>query len=236
MSTLYENIPSRPVVVREIEGKGKGLVTTRTLKPGELVLAEFPLLIGFITHTGGQGSPGESLGLRVRSLIQSFNGLVPEQQALVMTLHAQEATKNSVNHPELGEKDKKLLRIFGSNNIEVDKDRSGLYETASRINHSCSPNAFWQVEASNTKLTVRTCRAVDAEEEIVVDYHMFNNFPTRTERLSIIHGARLFICRFAKLKRITGNLVLSPGAIFARCPSQRWRGMIVRGRGFDSCS
>ena len=121
---IYEHLPSRPVVIRELGGKGKGLVATRSLKPGELVLVELPLLVGSITP--GQGSSGESSGLKVRSLIQSFNRLGPEQQALVMALHAPEATKNSVNRPGLGEEEKKLLRIFRSNNIEVDKDRCGL--------------------------------------------------------------------------------------------------------------
>ena len=214
-------------MIREVEGKGKGLVTTRTLKPGELVLVEFPLLIGSITHTGlrigGEGSSGESSGLRVRSLIQSFNGLGPEQKALVMALHAPEATKNYVNHPELSEEDRKLLRIFGSNNIEVDKGRCGLYEITSRINHSCSPNAFWGVDASDTKLTVQTCRSVEMGEEIVVDYYMFNLFPVRQERISRILEDRLFICRCLKLKHRL--LLLSAGAIFARCLRQRWRGM-----------
>ena len=180
-------------MIRELGGKGKGLVATRSLKPGELVLVELPLLVGSITP--GQGSSGETLGLKVRSLIQSFNRLGPEQQTLVMALHAPEATKNSVNRPGLGEEEKKLLRIFGSNNIEVDKDRCGLYEKASRINHSCSPNAFWQVEASTTKLTVRTCRGVEVGEEIVVDYYMFDLFLLHKERISKILEDRLFICR-----------------------------------------
>ena len=190
------------MLIRELGEKGKGLVATRSLKPGENVLIELPLLVGSInwSRIGGQGSPGESSGLRVRSLIQSFNRLAPEHQALAMSLHAPEATKNSVNHPELGEEEKRLLRVFESNNIEIDQDRCGLYEKASRINHSCSPNAFWRVEASDTKLTVRTCRGVEEGEEIVVDYYMFDVFLLRQERISKILEERLFICRFLELK------------------------------------
>ena len=98
--------------------------------------------------------------------------------------------KQPFNHPELGEEEKKLLRVF-----ELDKDRCGLYEKASRINHSCSPNAFWQVEASSTKLTVRTCQGVEVGEEIVVDYYMFDVFLLHKERISKILEDRLFICR-----------------------------------------
>ena len=38
----------RPVAIRDIKGKGKGLVATRSLKEGEVVLQELPLLVGHL--------------------------------------------------------------------------------------------------------------------------------------------------------------------------------------------
>jgi len=183
------------VAIRDIKGKGKGLVATRFLKEGEVVLQELPLLVGHLTSsTAWTGGP-QATSLLVKKLVQTFNNLVPEQQALVLSLHAPEHSESRVNHPELGEKEKRLLRIFASNNIEIDQERCGLYEVASRINHSCSPNAYWEARSKDTKLTVRTCQAVALGEEAVVDYYIFDNFPTREERLTKINKERLFACR-----------------------------------------
>ena len=168
----------RPVAIRDIKDKGKGLVATRSLKEGEVVLQELPLLVGQLTSsTAWTGAP------QVTSL-------------LVKKLHAPEHSESCVNHPELGEKEKRLLRIFASNNIEIDQERCGLYEVASRINHSCSPNAYWQARSKDTKLTVRTCQDVAVGEEVVVDYYIFDNFPTREERMTKINNERLFMCRY----------------------------------------
>ena len=99
------------------------------------------------------------------------------------------------------EEERSFLRIVDVNAFgNSDKGNSGLYATICRINHSCSPNAFWGVDASDTKLTVQTCRSVEMGEEIVVDYYMFNLFPVRQERISRILEDRLFICRFLELK------------------------------------
>ena len=186
----------RPVAIRDIKGKGKGLVATRSLKQGEVVLQELPLLVGHLTSsTAWTGGP-QTTSLLVKKLVQTFNNLLPEQQALVLSLHAPEHSESRVNHPELEEKEKRLLRIFASNNIEIDQERCGLYEVASRINHSCSPNAYWEARSKDTKLTVRTCQAVAVGEEVVVDYYIFDNFPTREERLTKINNERLFMCRY----------------------------------------
>merc|ERR1712004_562170 len=119
----------RPVAIRDIKDKGKGLVATRSLKEGEVVLQELPLLVGQLTSsTAWTGAP-QVTSLLVKKLVQTFNNLVPEQQALVLSLHAPEHSESCVNHPELGEKEKRLLRIFASNNIEIDHhERCGLYE------------------------------------------------------------------------------------------------------------
>ena len=194
---LCLTINIRPVAIRDIKDKGKGLVATRSLKQGEVVLQELPLLVGQLTSsTAWTGAP-QVTSLLVKKLVQTFNNLVPEQQALVLSLHAPEHSESCVNHPELGEKEKRLLRIFASNNIEIDHhERCGLYEVASRINHSCSPNAYWQARSKDTKLTVRTCQDVAVGEEVVVDYYIFDNFPTREERMTKINNERLFMCRY----------------------------------------
>ena len=194
---LCLTINIRPVAIRDIKDKGKGLVATRSLKQGEVVLQELPLLVGQLTSSRAWTGAPQVTSLLVKKLVQTFNNLVPEQQALVLSLHAPEQTESCVNHPELGEKEKRLLRIFASNNIEIDHhERCGLYEVASRINHSCSPNAYWQARSKDTKLTVRTCQAVAVGEEVVVDYYIFDNFPTREERLTKINNERLFMCRY----------------------------------------
>ena len=194
---LCLTINIRPVAIRDIKDKGKGLVATRSLKEGEVVLQELPLLVGQLTSSTARTGAPQATSLLVKKLVQTFNNLVPEQQALVLSLHAPEQTESCVNHPELGEKEKRLLRIFASNNIEIDHhERCGLYEVASRINHSCSPNAYWQARSKDTKLTVRTCQAVAVGEEVVVDYYIFDNFPTREERMTKINNERLFMCRY----------------------------------------
>ena len=53
------------------------------------------------------------------------------------------------------------------------KNKSGLYKTISRINHSCAPNAVWswiEGDESKVEIQVRVVREIKEGDEILVSY------------------------------------------------------------------
>jgi len=185
-----------------IPGKGQGLVATAKLPVGTILITEPPL----ITTDDDRETAVEKL----KEIARQFSLLSPEQKIQILSLHdpgslgfvldfALMEISNFATE-EVG----KAVRIFCGNAIslcnhkEMGINKSGLYPTISRINHSCVPNVVWSWIQSDTKRAikqVRVIREICEGDEILASYcEATDSFPTKVERQRLLERWR-FICK-----------------------------------------
>ena len=169
-----------PYKLVQIEGKGRGLVATRTLEVGELVLSERAFL-----------------KISFKSKITSFFRLIefePEIRAKLMNLSCPaDSSLKDFDDNQI------LQRKFEANCIAmhtgVENDASLVFEMILMINHSCVPNVVWFPEdADETRKEVRACRRIQEGEEIVASYIELAQLPLRQQRREMLRP-RGFFCR-----------------------------------------
>lgn len=140
--------------VKEIEGKGLGAVATKDFEPGELVLAEYPI-IPVRTNEGGDAWNEE--------LHRQYDQLTPEAQAEVFKLH-----DTCLQKPE-----KSLEGILWTNCIS--RDSGARFDVAicllvSRFNHSCSPNLEQSWDEGTGQAYLVAAEHIKAGEELFTHY------------------------------------------------------------------
>ena len=183
---LTEKMPSKempevtpaPYKLLQVEGKGRGLVATRTLEVGELVLSEKAFL-----------------KIPSRDVIsKSFCHLDADVEAKLMNLSCPaDAMFEKLSQEKMLENMSKiLLRKFGANRMEVlsgggATGDSVVFETMSMINHSCIPNVVWLTEeVDKTRKEVRVCRRIQEGEEIVASYIDLWELPLKQKRREML--------------------------------------------------
>jgi len=176
----------------DIPGKGEGLVASANLVPGTIIVEEKPLIV-------------VDSAFAVIQVLPKFQALSDDKKTAVMALYDPGDELNTkYRHLSQDEMDKKVLRIFEANSIdlcshqEMNINKSGLYQLISKINHSCSPNVIWTwIKEDSTKSIkqVRVIRDIKAGEEIVTSYLMTNEyFPIRKERIKTLRMKWFFTC------------------------------------------
>lgn len=143
-------------VIKDIPGRGKGLVAKRPIRKWEVVLVDFPAML---THVDVFDSVDSET--RGDLLEQAVQQLPNHQQDEVLSLARSTG----------GEPIEDILKtnIFG---VELDLEipHSGLFPTASRINHNCSPNVFWRYSVRTLAIEVIAMRDIETGEEITQSY------------------------------------------------------------------
>ena len=121
----------------QIPGKGQGLVASRKLYPGTIICTEKPLIM-------------VNTVCAVNEIYPVFKSLHEDKKTALMSLFDPGDVLNSKYRLlTQDETERKVLRIFEANSIslcghqEMNINKSGLYQTISKINHSCSPNVIW---------------------------------------------------------------------------------------------
>jgi hypothetical protein len=128
-----------------IPGKGMGMIATRDIENGELIIQEEPV---FDVRRYS----------RIDYLVDQFKKLSSTEQEAVMNLH------NA--HPEFGE----LHGIMNTNSLKRG-DNSILCLEVSRFNHSCLPNAEYTF--SEPYQRVYAIRNIKKGDELCVSYSVF---------------------------------------------------------------
>lgn len=172
--------------VVEVPGKGRGLVATKVLEVGDLVVSEKPLLT-----LKCQPTPRD-----FRVTMANFEKLTPEKKGVILAMEETGEVKLSAGFCLLNDSEQQMARKFQAYAIDsgLDEDApSALYEHICLINHSCSPNVFW-TDGKETAQEVRVCRRIEVGEEIVAGYYVFSDFPLRQERRDKISRERQFLC------------------------------------------
>ena len=167
----------------EIEGKGRGLVATRNLEVGDLVVSEKAFL-----KLPDQLLPRPSYETMLRSS-ETMSRLQPDLRAKLMKL--------SCPADAILEDESQILCLkFKANSIGIYKSNdSAVFEVISMINHSCKPNVAWFTKEEDEMLKeVRVCRKIKEGEEIVLSYISLSSFPLRQQRMDELK-LRGFECR-----------------------------------------
>lgn len=135
--------------LQDVPGKGKGLVATKDIPKGTLILEEKPIMTG-----PKRLSPGFSLRSK-------FNALSQQQQQAFLSLHNVHPYRN---------RDEQYLGIFKTNGLPIIDDEGGLFIEICRINHACNSNACHQWNILLQRQTVYALRDIQKGEEITISY------------------------------------------------------------------
>ena len=142
----------RLYTIKSITGKGLGFVATSKIPKGARILLEVPLF----------KIPGsaEDIGSAEITVLREVRSLTKDQQRAFFALLNSKGRKYN---PILGIVTTNILPLGGSNN-------GGLFLEASRINHSCQPNAQHAWNDDLGHLTVHALRDIEADREITISY------------------------------------------------------------------
>ena len=138
-------------VLQPIEGKGKGLIATRAIKPGELILSEPPLFT-----TASLSNPAtfeKDLGAIVK-------GLSKDGQRTFLSLHNNSPGANPFSN---------IVRSNGyplGPNSEV----GAIFPLVARLNHACRPNAQHAWNEARGVEVVHAVRDIQEGEELTLSY------------------------------------------------------------------
>ncbi|KAJ7799295.1 hypothetical protein B0H14DRAFT_2903803 [Mycena olivaceomarginata] len=153
-----------------VPGKRMGLVSTRALKFGELILCERPLLVSARgIYTTAHPNYTREMQLQ-HTCAFAVDRMRPEDKAAFMEL-ANSHTKDG-SGPIVG--------IIRTNSVGIDglrpgvKDEMGMYSSVykntSRLNHSCSPNTAPHFDMASFSSSLYAVRDIAAGEELTFQY------------------------------------------------------------------
>jgi hypothetical protein len=203
---------SEAYVLQPIPGKGKGLIATRAIRPGELILSEPPLFT-----TASLSNPAtfeKDLGAIVK-------GLSKEGQRAFLSLHNNNPGANPFSN---------IVRSNGyplGPNSEV----GAIFPLVARLNHSCRPNAQHAWNEAKGIEVVHAVRDIQEGEELTLSYLAGGASTERQSRLEEYFG---FDCTCeacslpaAELKASDARLKRAQKSatpdVFAICLNGRWR-------------
>lgn len=143
----------KPYAIREIAGKGKGLVATTRIAKGTRLLSEAPVFT----------VP------RDNSNIQALEGIVENEVKRLNDDQRREFFDLTNIH---GNAHSRALGIARTNVLPLGSNAryGGLFIEASRINHSCRHNSQNTWNENIKRLTVHALRDIEAGQEITISY------------------------------------------------------------------
>ncbi|KAK4442758.1 SET domain-containing protein [Podospora aff. communis PSN243] len=167
-----------PYEVRDLPGKGKGVVATKRIQRGTVLMVEHAAVIGDtlfpsrVKRAVGRhmlqramarlGSKGEGAILELARSSRDPEG-VPAAEDLMKT--------NSFT-----------VKIGG-------KSHMALFPRVSRINHACKPSAITRFDEQSLSMTIRAVRNIEPGEEITLSYTDFGlSFHERQQQLKAKWG------------------------------------------------
>jgi len=162
--------------IKPIPGKGQGFIATSKISKGTRILLEAPLF----------KMPGsvEDVGSAESIVLREVKSLTRDQQRAFLALQNVKGRRYS---PFLGIAQTNMLPLG------ADDSSGGLFLEASRINHSCQPNAQHTWNASLRRLTVHALRDIEAGREITISY-ISSVSPGYAERQRYLRDEFSFAC------------------------------------------
>ncbi|KAF8208655.1 hypothetical protein K438DRAFT_2068491 [Mycena galopus ATCC 62051] len=174
-----------PYVVADLPGKGKGLIATRDIKQGELVLQESPL---FTVPTSSSQSPAAFVS-------RLLDSVAPEGRDAFLNLsyvhvHFPDGLDPETHPAEVA------LAIFQTNAVAAG-DRAGIFPRMARLNHGCSSafNVVYTWREREQQLFVHALRNISKGQELLTTYT--DTKRTRNERRKFLSEQYGFECTCA---------------------------------------
>ncbi|KZV74932.1 SET domain-containing protein [Peniophora sp. CONT] len=174
--------PKMVYEVRQVQGRGLGVLATEDIKAGDLILAERPLLVKMMWNpvrywkdmTEEEALRGAYVDLE-NTMEYICSRLTPKDLEAYKSLHNSHDTGGAgpltgiwrTNGFKLGVKDPSG---FDDGKEIKAREYSGVGANASRINHSCSPNAAFSFDMPSFSMEINALRPISKGEEITVAY------------------------------------------------------------------
>ncbi|TLD05442.1 uncharacterized protein PgNI_09231 [Pyricularia grisea] len=146
-----------PYEIRELPGRGKGVVATRAIRRWETVMVQFPSLVLLMDFWEAVESPKQSRRLLNKALRQ----LPVEEKGRIMALARNGGFQSQIE-------DVLRTNIFGIDLGGV--LHMGLFVQGSRINHNCQPNVYWKYDTKTMAQEVVALRDIEEGEELTHSY------------------------------------------------------------------
>lgn len=140
-------------IIESIPGKGQGAIASQDITPGTLLISEPPLLTTEVIT---------SIPTTEADLARALNALPREIQRAFLSLHN--------NYVGQGTPLSNIIRSNGYP-LGASSDVGGVFELASRLNHSCQPNAYHGWNPILEEHTVYAIQPISNGEEITLAYH-----------------------------------------------------------------
>ncbi|KAL8875205.1 MAG: hypothetical protein Q9198_006400 [Flavoplaca austrocitrina] len=178
-------------LVQHIPGRGKGYRALHSIAPGTLILAEPPLFTvdNVEAHRISQAT--------IDRINQAVRNLRPARRQQYRRLF--QAFPRRRAHPD---KEKFFSNNFQMTPTQGNRYTAGIFLKASRFNHSCIPNAYfnWNPDYTNPghippgALTIYAIKHIDEDEENLVNYHSSHAFMQAAERQRFLRRDYNFTC------------------------------------------
>lgn len=197
-NVVYDTLPSKlPTLLpppspcpayelRDVPGKGKGLIAIRDIYPGELVLVERPILISPVLLIDVNFKFSSFHVYTERKMNQEdwikFNDLSNFMQ--------QDTNTSTSIIPQLKFEGIRNTNGFGINLQEGKERYSGVFLEQARLNHSCGPNLRNIWDSCLFTMSTQAVRPIRAGEELTIEY--INPFLPYAERQSILKNTFKF--------------------------------------------
>ncbi|KAM5543459.1 hypothetical protein V8D89_002710 [Ganoderma adspersum] len=173
-----------PFSVQDVPGKGKGVVATRAIAQGELILAEAPLFTQIRSRSNATvlaalSALSDADQRQYFSLANARRGRAPPPIGIFET----NALPCGDNDPSRG----------------AAADSAAIFLLGSRFNSSCQPNVSNYWDERMQKITFWATRASAVGEELCIGYSAC--LVVREERRRWLQAAFGFVCRCAACER-----------------------------------
>lgn len=154
------------ITIGPTASKGLAVFALRDLPPHTLLLSERPLIA--LNDDGARSDPLDGL----------VNALSPPLKRAYRSLHgfstfsSSSSTGTSTQKKTAPRLPRESLnrRILYSNGFAIQRTTTAVFEIASRINHSCVPNARFRWDEETGRMDYYTVRKVLEGEEVCIDY------------------------------------------------------------------
>ena len=178
---------SSKIAVAELEGKGCGVVATRAISRGEVVLKESPLLGLPVSFESASDAEALLNATSLRQLDEDLNS--------ALTSCSQASQDRFWELSDCHGEPKTAAGIALTNALQLGKG-GGLLAMSARFNHSCKPNVQggWDKSQGGGMAVWHALRDISAGEELCFSY--VDPYETEAERQSTLQSLFKFQCRW----------------------------------------
>jgi len=133
--------------IQDLPGKGRGLVTRKDVKSGNLILKEKAQILLKVDDVNEE------------KISEIVDNLKQENQTKFKYLKSKKENSGATS-----------CDIFLNNAVHLDDGDCGVFLTIAMVNHSCTPNAAWGNTEKADTLELRAIKDIPAEREVTVNY------------------------------------------------------------------